>query len=273
MPFEDAGELLAEVLGIRVSKATARRLTLATGQAQLAVEEAEQERLQHEASPAPAGAEKQVLSADGAMVHLVGGEWAEVKTLTLGEVARKNNGEVCTQQLSYFSRLRDATSFAQAALVETHRRGLEQATAVAAVQDGAEWLQGLVDYHRADAVRILDFPHAAEYVSAIGESVRAAGGRLPAGWLVGVLHRLKHEGPDRVLKHLRWLAARYPSPLIQEKLAYLRDPGSAPAVSPLSAGGLADWLGQCRKCQQASGRSTAQRSRDAASSGTMSIRC
>jgi hypothetical protein len=222
MPFKDAGKMLQEVLGIQVSKATARRMTLATGQAQLAVDEAEQQRLTQEVPPAPGGAEKQAISGDGAMVHLVGGEWAEVKTLALGEVTRKKNGEVCTQHLSYFSRLSDATSFAHAALVETHRRGLETATEVAAVQDGAEWLQGLVDYHRADAVRILDFPHAAEYISAIGEAVRAAGGRLPEGWLTGVLHRLKAEGPARVLKHLAWLAVHYPSPLMQEKLAYLQ---------------------------------------------------
>lgn len=222
MPFEAARELLQEVLGIQVSKATARRLTLVSGQAQLAVEEAEQERLEQDMPPAPAGAEKQLLSGDGAMVHLVGGEWAEVKTLALGEVARTKSGEICTQHLSYFSRLRDATSFTQAALVETHRQGLEKATEVCAVQDGAEWLQGLVDYHRANAVRILDFPHAAEYISEIGEAVRAAGGRLPAGWLTGVLHRLKQEGPTRVLKHLAWLAARYPSSHIQENLAYLQ---------------------------------------------------
>jgi hypothetical protein len=222
MPFKDAGKMLQEVLGIQVSKATARRMTLATGQAQLAVDEAEQQRLEQEVPPAPGGAEKQAMSGDGAMVHLVGGEWAEVKTLALGEVTRKKSGEVYTQHLSYFSRLSDATSFAQAALVETHRRGLERASDVCAVQDGAEWLQGLVDYHCADAVRILDFAHAAEYISEIGEAVRAAGGRLPAGWLAGVLHRLKTEGPARVLKHLAWLAARYPSSRIQEHLAYLQ---------------------------------------------------
>jgi len=93
---------------------------------------------------------------------------------------------------------------------------------VCAVQDGAQWLQGLVDYHRADAVRILDFAHAAEYVNDIGQAVQAAGGRLPARWLQGMLHRLKHQGPGRVLKHLAWLAARYPSPLLQEKLTYLQ---------------------------------------------------
>ena len=156
MPFEQARELLQDLVGMRVSKATARRVTLATGEAQLSVCEGEVERLKQEVPQAPAGVEKQALSGDGAMVHLVGGEWAEVKTVALGEVTRTKRGEVCTQHLSYFSRLSDAASFAEAALVETHRRGLERATEVCAVQDGAEWRPRLVDYHRADAVRILD---------------------------------------------------------------------------------------------------------------------
>ncbi len=222
MPYESARELLEELLGVQVSKATARRATLHIGQAALAVWEAQVERLKQEVPQAPAGAEKQAMSGDGAMVHLVGGEWAEVKTLAIGEVTRNQRGEVCTQPLSYCSRLCDAASFEEATLVETHRRGLERAREVCAVQDGAEWLQGLVDYHRADAVRILDFAHAAEYINEIGQAVQAAGGRLPAGWLEGVLQRLKHQGPERVLTHLAWLAARYPSPLMQEKLTYLQ---------------------------------------------------
>ena len=180
------------------------------------------ERLKQEAPQALVGAEKQAMSGDGAMVHLVGGEWAEVKTLALGEVTRNRRGEVCTQQLSYCSRLGDVASFEQATLLETHRRGLERASEVCAVQDGAEWLQGLADYHRADAVRILDFAHAAEYSNDIGQAVQAAGGKLPARWFQGVLHRLKHQGPTRVLRYLRWLAAHYPSPLMQEKLTYLQ---------------------------------------------------
>jgi hypothetical protein len=222
MPYESARELLEDLLGVQVSKATARRATLSTGQAALAVWEAEVERLKQEAPQAPAGADKQALSGDGAMVHLVGGEWVEVKTLAIGEVTRNRRGEVCTQHLSYCSRLCDAASCEQATLVQTHRRGLERASEVCAVQDGAEWLQGLTDYHRADAVRILDFAHAAEYINEIGQAVQAAGGRLPARWLEGMLHRLKHEGPARVLRHLSWLAARYPSPLMQEKLTYLQ---------------------------------------------------
>jgi hypothetical protein len=222
MPFESAQEVLEDLLGVRVSKATARRVTLATGEAALAACEREEERLKREAPQAPEGADKQAMSGDGAFVLLVGGEWVEVKTLTIGAVTSNARGEVCLKQISSFSRLTDAERFVEAAVVETHRRGLERATAVCAVQDGAQWLQGLVDYQRVDAVRILDFAHAAEYIHEIGLAVQAAGGRLPTHWLEGVLHRLKHQGPQRVLKHLSWLVARYPSAAIQEKLTYLQ---------------------------------------------------
>ena len=228
-----------------MSKALARRATLATGEAALTVCEREEERLKQEVPPAPGGADKQAMSGDGAFVHLVGGEWVEVKTLTIGEVTRNTREEVCLEHISSFSRLLDAERFAEAALVETHQRGLEQASEVCAVQDGAEWLQGLVDYQRADAVRILDFAHAAEYINAIGQAVQAAGGRLPVGWLAGMLHRLKHQGPQRVLKHLAWLAARYPSSIIQEKLTYLQKreahmqyPGYQQAGWPIGSGNV-----------------------------------
>ena len=116
MPFEQARELLQEVLGIQVSKATARRATLQTGEAALAVCEGEVERLKQEVPQAPAGADKQAMSGDGAFVHLVGGEWVEVKTLTIGEVTRTKRGEVCMQQISSFSRLAEAERFAEAAV-------------------------------------------------------------------------------------------------------------------------------------------------------------
>jgi hypothetical protein len=116
---------------------------------------------------------------------------------------------------------------------------------VCAVQDGAEWLQGLTDDHRAHAVRMLDFAHAAEYINEIGQAVQAAGGRLPAHWLDGVLHRLKHQGPARVLRHLAWLAARSPSSRIQEKLTYVQKreahmqyPTSQAAGWPIGSGSV-----------------------------------
>ena len=73
MPFACAQELLADLLGVQVSKATARRATLATGEAALAVCEQDEERLKQEVPSAHQGADKQAMSSDGAFVHLVAG--------------------------------------------------------------------------------------------------------------------------------------------------------------------------------------------------------
>jgi hypothetical protein len=222
MPYASAKKLLKDLLGVQVSKATARRMTLEAGAAALAEQEVEQERLKKELPEAPKGAQKQAMSADGAFVPLVGGQWAEVKTLVIGEVTRNTRGESCTQQLSSFSRLADVERFEQAALVETHRRGLEKAGEVCAVQDGAEWLPGVVDYHRKDAVRILDFAHAAEHISAMVNAARSAGSVLADEWLSKQLHDLKHEGPRQVLVELRMLVARHPDVKdLSDHLAYL----------------------------------------------------
>jgi hypothetical protein len=114
----------------------------------------------------------------------------------------------------------DAATFADQASAEVRRRGIERAKQVCAIQDGAEWIQGFVSGQRSDAVRILDFAHAASYVSEIADKIREAGGRLPVKWVDGVLHRLKHDGPERVLHHLSRLLKRYPQ--IQEQVTYLQ---------------------------------------------------
>src|SRR5205823_10917051 len=75
---------------------------------------------------------------------------------------------------------------------------------------------------RPDAVRILDFPHAAQSVSEIEQLLRGAGAELPAQWLSEQLHQLKHEGPAAVLETLRTLHRAHPGvEKVAEKLAYL----------------------------------------------------
>jgi hypothetical protein len=54
-------------------------------------------------------AEKQVISIDGAYVPLVKGQWAEVRTVAIGEVKKEltvqGQREVHACHLSYFSRM------------------------------------------------------------------------------------------------------------------------------------------------------------------------
>jgi hypothetical protein len=228
IPFARAAELLAALTGVRVSADVARSRTEAAGAAQVALQTAEVEWLEREAPPAPTGPDKQYLSADGAFISLVGGTWAEVKSVVIGEVAApvEEQGErvVHTRNLSYFSRLAEADTFNRLALVETHRRGVENAGQVAAVVDGAEWLQGFVQWHRPDAVRILDFPHAAGYVSQIGQAQWGADTPALAHWLAAQLHTLKHAGPAEVLPGLRDLVTTHPQAMaleLPQALAYL----------------------------------------------------
>ncbi len=223
LPFERVAMHLAEILGVEVHAASVRRHTLAAGQRTL---EVQTEQAQPLAScPEEPAANRMAMSSDGAMVPLVGGAWAEVKLVAIGAVERckskhSEGEETVTTQLTYFARMTDAATFADLASAEVRRRGVERATEVCAIQDGAEWIQGFVQSHRHDALRILDFAHAASYVHQIGEAVRASGGHLPAKWEEGILHRLKHDGPTRVLSHVNWLATRYPQ--VQDDVTYLQ---------------------------------------------------
>ncbi len=127
-----------------------------------------------------------------------------------------------TSHISYFARLSDAATFSDQASGEIRPRGVERAQEVAAVTDGAEWISGFVRSHRADALHILDFAHAAGYVHAIKEAIEASGVHIPAKWEEGVLHRLKHAGPQRVLAHLAFLSQHFAAAPMGEALQFLQ---------------------------------------------------
>ncbi|MDQ6659489.1 MAG: hypothetical protein M3Z24_00825 [Chloroflexota bacterium] len=222
MPFERAVQMLRELTGVQVSEATARRFSYRAGKAVEAVQAGDA------CSPVPEADEatrqsKQIISVDGAMVSLLKGQWAEVKAVVVGRVEEGKPAEaVHSSHLSYFSRMQDASTFSEQASAELLRRGVDQAHEVCAVMDGAEWIDGFVDWQRADALRILDFAHAAEYVRSIGELAQAAGTILPEDWLPMQLHDLKHLGPAAVLLELRRLRGFHPQMEdIGKKLAYL----------------------------------------------------
>jgi hypothetical protein len=151
MPFAKAATLLARFTHTRVSESSSQRHTEAVGLAYEAVQLVEVERIERDWPSVPDGPSKLVVSADGAMVPLVGGEWAEVKTVVVSEVGDSSQADhspaVSMHSHSYFSRLSDASTFQRLSLGELTHRCLEKAKQVAAVNDGAEWIQGFVDYH------------------------------------------------------------------------------------------------------------------------------
>lgn len=250
MPFDRAAGELAHFRRTEASRVTAERLTEAAGAAYVALQTAEVVRLEREAPEAPAVSERQFVSVDGAMVPLVGGEWAEVKTLVIGEVGPpaivRGEKVIHTSQHSYFSRLTEAETFQRLALVETQRRGVENAPAAAAVTDGAEWIQKFIDYHCENAVRILDFPHAAEYINAIGQAHWGENSSQGREWLEKQLHHLKHDGPTAVLSEVQRILADHPDNAdmatqvnyLEKRVAHMQYPTFQAAGWPIGDGAV-----------------------------------
>jgi hypothetical protein len=232
LPFARAARLVGAFWQVELSEATVRRTTLAAGAAYVAVQTHAVEALEAAAlGPGPretasartesartasartasAISPLQQLSVDGAMVPLVGGVWTEVKTLAIGEITGCPVGTegvgtegvgTQTERLSYFSRRADHITFARLAEVELDRRQTAEAGIVVAVLDGAEWLQGFVDYHRPDAVRVLDFSHAVEHLGQVAQAIHGSGTEAAMTWLEEQRTTLKQRGGAAVLEAL-----------------------------------------------------------------------
>ena len=207
MPFHGVVQELALLKHVTTTEATVRRHTEMAGAAYVDLQTEQVEQIERTVPMAAPGAARQLMSADGAMVPLTHGEWAEVKTVAIGAIQPPvlEHGEtvVHTTQLSYFSRLAEAETFSRLATVETQRRSTERAEIVCAVNDGAEWIQGFIDLQRHDAVRILDFSHAAGYVAQVGQAVWGEATPEFKTWLATTLHELKHDSPTQVLQTLQ----------------------------------------------------------------------
>jgi hypothetical protein len=227
LPFEQAVELFEDFMGIHVSKDVGQRYTEEAGAVYEELQTEEVEELQKKRPKTRVISGKLQVSADGCMVPLLHGVWAEVKTVVIGEVqpAVLKAGErvVRTRNLSYFSRKTGSEEFERLSLGEMHRRGVENAKAVAAVMDGAEWLQSFTDYHCPKAVRILDFAHAAEHIHQIGEFLHGEHSTESKAWLEKHLHELKHEGPKKMLLEFQKLQRKHPQEqVVSGNLAYLK---------------------------------------------------
>ncbi len=290
MPFAAAAQMATALLRVAVSKSSAVRTAEAAGAAYVAMQTEQAAELARRARRAPVGAARMVVSADGAMVPLVHGEWGEVRTLAIGTVVKccpcrrencrrrstrppagqpANQGstaaavgpdrtpapsvttphasvagttpgtmpkqsagvggkqpqaaEVRTVDISYFSRFTSAERFTHLALAETHHRGLENAGEVAAVMDGADWLQQLTDYHCPKAVRILDFAHAAQHIAAVAQALWGQNNAETVTWSRQWIDSLLAQGPRPLLAELRPLQKLHPdNEALGANFAYLK---------------------------------------------------
>ena len=168
MPFGQVPAVVELIRGVPIARSSVRRITEAAGQALATREEQDAERVRATLPVSPSGPERQQVSVDGAMVPIVGGEWREVKTMAIGNLDA--GGANRAGDWSYLSRIGEADRFAELATGELHRRGTFAANMVVGVADGATWCQQFYAYHLPNAIRILDFPHAAEHLTRVAQA-------------------------------------------------------------------------------------------------------
>lgn len=198
LPFGQVPAILALLAGISVTGSLVRRYTERAGAALVAIEDARVREIEQQVPDNPVGTRGQQLSVDGAMVPIRGGAWREVKTLVIGELSVTEPGSA--EQLSYVSRMQEAEDFAWSATAELHRRGTFAAAPVVAVVDGALWCQGFLDYHRPDAIRVLDFPHVVEHLSQAAQSCFGSGTAQVSEWLADQRAALLNGDPAMVVQ-------------------------------------------------------------------------
>lgn len=255
--FERAARTFASFTGVHPSEASTRRTTEAMGAVEVrrvavlattpqAVTGEREAGEAGEAGEAPP--ERVSVFVDGAMVPLVQGEWAEVKTLAIGvpePCPRVTKGrahqEVECVELSYFSRLANWERFCTEGVGEIRRRGVPQAGAVSFGSDGAAWCGHCADAWCPEAVRFLDFPHAAEYVTAAAAVYYRELPVTREQWVEEQLHALKHEGPQGTVAALRrWeqvLTAPADQAVVRKSADYLEPRMEAMNYPELRAGG------------------------------------
>ena len=207
MPFGQAVEEIKYSHRVTVTRETMRKITEDNGLAEVERVEAEVKQLERDAPKSVANPEQLLVSADGVMVHLTNGEWYEVKSIAVGEFEqewspRQRQPIVKTKNISYFASSYRVRDFERYALAELHHRGLENATRVVTVNDGAIWIQNFTDYHAPQATRIIDFSHMSGYLATAGKAVFGEGTPDFQQWFKDIRHQLKYEPPQKSLTEL-----------------------------------------------------------------------
>src|SRR6266849_9966466 len=171
MPFEQARAMLTALTGVQVSEATARRQTQAAGQAYERVQQAQTQPMK--------GKKNEQCGCRGCQPPRVPkGKRKKVKPVE--QMVLSSDGVLI--------------SLVGGKWVEV------KTLAIAEIETDAQ----------SDALRILDFAHAAGYLSEIATLVTAAGATLAPEWVAEQLHTLKHEGPKPVLAEVAALREQYP---------------------------------------------------------------
>lgn len=106
---------------------------------------------------------------------------------------------------SYVGAIETADAFSPRLQAEAVRRGLQRATRVVVLGDGAPWIWNLATEQFPDAVHIVDLYHAREHLAGLGKLVYGVGSAEAKAWTAARFDDLDEGQVDAVLQAIQQL--------------------------------------------------------------------
>ena len=246
--FEEASQLAERFLLFRVSDHTVLKQTEGYGQAQAQLEgewkrAAEDVKgLEEREQSLPRHLGRLYASVDGAHVPLHG-EWRELKTLCWYEVEQihpshpKNHhgsavpnhhgsrvGEqshLQAKNMKYYCDIQEAEQFGRLLWATGIQHQVDGYEEIVFVSDGAVWIWNLVQKYYPNAVQIVDWFHASEYLTPIAEAAFGANTPPAHDWLTQVRTELWEGRIQDVIQSCRSLLSHTAArPFIEKAITY-----------------------------------------------------
>jgi hypothetical protein len=215
--FEEGCELVKRFLLLEVSDNTLRKETQTFGQLQAKTEQAWQAQsqdpqcLQKRQQSAVERPRRLYGSLDGTHVP-IGEEWRELKTGSWYEVEKVRHAsgsgvgqldELRARHISYYCDIAEAQAFEALLWASAVQRNADLAAEIVFVADGAPWIWNLVERNFPQAVQIVDWYHAVEYLAPLAEAVFGSENRSGKDWLETVRTDLWEGHLDQVIAACR----------------------------------------------------------------------
>lgn len=200
--FEEASRLAERFLLFQVSDNTVRKQTEGYGEAQEEVEEkwieqAEDERwLQERERTVKRHTGRIYASMDGAQVP-VEEEWRELKTLCWYDVEKispstiqkhhrrcgEKKKDLQARDIHYYCDIQEAEQFGRLFWATGLRHQADMHDEIVVVADGAIWIWNLVEKYFPQAVQIVDWYHAVQYLAPIAAAAWGSDSQTAQDWL------------------------------------------------------------------------------------------
>jgi hypothetical protein len=197
------------------------------------VERAWRDGLAPAAEPAP---DRLLIAIDGVRILGTDGEGHEAKVGVVRPLCRTATGER-RLAASYAASFEPAAAFGRRLAVEAHRRGAEEAGAMAVLGDGAAWIWTLAEEHFPTAVAIVDWYHASERIWELAHALHGEGPAATA-WAERMVARLAEGEAARLAAEWRDLACRGEAARVRdEQVTYFTNQASRMAYHEYRAAG------------------------------------